>query len=50
MSEPQRLGDILPEVLSDIIKRCERNPDNTSFGPGTNKYTDSGEESSNSED
>jgi hypothetical protein len=33
MSEPVRLGDILPEVLRDIERRCERNPNNLDFKP-----------------
>lgn len=30
-SEPQRIGEILPEVMENIRKRCEQNPDNKAF-------------------
>jgi hypothetical protein len=33
MSEAVRLGDILPEVLRDIERRCKRNPNNLDFKP-----------------
>lgn len=31
MSEPVRLCEILPEVMQNIRRRCEQNPDNKAF-------------------
>lgn len=39
MSEPQRLGEFLPEVMQNIRKRCEQNPDNKAFSPTVRRHT-----------
>jgi len=33
MSEPVRIGKILPEVLQNIERRCEQNQNNRAFNP-----------------
>lgn len=33
MSDILKLGDILPDVLRDIERRCELNPNNLDFKP-----------------
>lgn len=38
MSEPQRLGEILPEVMQNIRRRCEQNSDNKAFKPTASKH------------
>lgn len=40
MSEPQKLGEILPGVLRDIQKRCEQNPNNKAFKPAIGEHTE----------
>jgi len=40
MSEAVRLGDILPEVLRDIERRCELNPNNPDFKPERGEHRD----------
>jgi len=40
MSEPVRLGEILPGVLQDIKRRCEQNPENKAFGQKANRHTE----------
>lgn len=40
MSEPQRLGEIIPEVLRDIERRCELNPNNPDFKPERAQHRD----------
>jgi len=38
MSESQRLDEILPEVMQNIRRRCEQNPDNKVFKPTASKH------------
>lgn len=38
MSEPVRIGEILPGVLKEIRRRCEQNPDNKAFNPTACKH------------
>lgn len=38
MSEPIRLGEFLPEVIENIRRRCEQNPDNKAFKPTASKH------------
>lgn len=40
MSKPQRLGDIITEVLRDIERRCELNPNNPDFKPERAQHRD----------
>ena len=37
MSEPTRIGAVLPPVMSRIRRRCEQNPDNKDFSEATRK-------------
>ena len=38
--EPERIGTVLPQVMRNLRRRCEQNPDNPDFGPQRHSRTD----------